>query len=99
MNLKTNAVVTLKNAAPWAVIGAVLVGLIANAEATRVLLCHYREDAGESLRTIVVSADAVDAHLGHGDALGACEPCGRHALSIGTACRASPMRSVPDPDC
>jgi hypothetical protein len=50
--------------------------------ADKVTICHIPPDNPENARTIKVAPEAVQAHLGHGDAPFACEELGASPVSI-----------------
>lgn len=41
----------------------------------KVAICHIPPGNPANAHTIIVSENAIPAHLAHGDALGVCDPC------------------------
>ncbi|PKA83538.1 hypothetical protein ATE92_1694 [Ulvibacter sp. MAR_2010_11] len=41
----------------------------------KVAICHIPPGNPANVHTIVVSVNAIPAHLAHGDAIGECDPC------------------------
>ena len=54
-----------------AIVGAAISALLAQGP-ERVTLCHKPPDNPENAQTLIVPSTAVEAHLAHGDTLGAC---------------------------
>ena len=75
----------------WKVIAAIAISIFigipsANAGQAKVVLCHISPNNPTNFHTIVVSENAVDTHLNHGDLLGACEISAEERCDDGNLC-------------
>jgi hypothetical protein len=63
-------------------VAALMLFAMGGSSADKVTICHIPPDNPENARTIKVAPEAVQAHLGHGDAPFACEELGASPVSI-----------------